>query len=366
MRIGILTFHRAHNYGAVLQAFALQSLLSELGHEVEIIDYRPAYDSKNYKVLYPISLKDKSFVASVKVVLNYLFGIPKRWKRKLSFEQFIEHRFRLSQACYSAADIPGDFDCYMVGSDQVWNKQLTKSMDVVFWGFFPKRKDAKRISYAASMGVNRKLQNSDRVRVALGNFDAISVREESARLLLQPLTENNISVVLDPTLLMKRNFWNHVVQRPSFSQKYILVYEIRTYPDTMRLAHELAKKMDAVVVRISSYAGVRSRKHEFQCETPEAFLGWIKHAACVVTTSFHGTVFSVLFNKPFYALDFTVDSRIASLLKGLDLEQRLFETPIKNVSKALVLEPIDWDQVRLRLKKQREASMAFIENALSN
>lgn len=363
MKIGILTFHCAHNYGAVLQAYALQEKIREMGHEVEIIDYRPDYLVDPYKILNIKILSFKNPIQTAKLIMKFLFTVRKRKKRYDRFDYFISNYLYLSIPLKN--NVLPVKDAYIIGSDQIWNKNITNGFDEIYWGNFDVPKNTRRISYAASMGIINQLDNSDFYNNALSNFNSISVREARSMSLLQPLTNTKIETVLDPTLLTDIEFWDKLAKETKINQKYILIYEIRTYSESMQIAKNIAKRINAIIIRVTSSLSWRSEKNTYQCASPEQFLGLIKHAEYIITTSFHGTVFSILFNRPFFSLDFSNDSRIQSLLTILGLETRLVNSSINESFDELYKEQICWGTINLKLIEQREKSVKYLAFALT-
>ena len=188
-----------------------------------------------------------------------------------------------------------------MGSDQIWNPQITKGFHKPYFGYFDfSKENRKYIAYAASMEASSLTQEEKAFyKKALDNFNAISVRETTLADLLQPLTSKKIETVLDPTLLANTDIWNSIVKRPLLNCKYVLVYQVRFDKNTRRIAQDIANQIGAKVIEITAWINWKFKKNVYQCCSPEEFLGWIKYASCIVTTSFHGTAFSVIFNKDY-------------------------------------------------------------------
>lgn len=366
MKIGILTFHCADNYGAVLQAYALQEHLNNLGHEVRIIDYRPQYLIKPFRVFSWHRISSKSILDFIKGTLHEFVLVPRRLKRHLAFRKFTRHRLKLSKTNVSPNKIPEDFDIYIVGSDQIWNiRNLSngKFDDVYFCKFdFPKQ-NKRYVAYAASMQiceltapVKQYLQNS------LKNFDAISVREVNVKNLLNSISTLDIEQVLDPTLLVQSIFWDKLAKNPFPNKDYILVYQVSNVKNTIDFADKIAKSMNAELIVIGAW--VNNDMREYQTLSPEKFIGAIKNAKLVITTSFHGTAFSIIFKKDFYTIRFNnkMDNRSESLLHNLSLDDRIIS--IDNFK--YDFNSIDWNVVTDKLGKQRVYSESFLVKALNN
>lgn len=321
MKIGILTFHCAHNYGAVLQAYATQTFLQSQGFEVVMVDYRPEYLVIPSQI-FPVRSYYKGHVLSFfKVLLSKFLLIPASWKRYQSFNSFINRRFNLiglDQLSHYG------LDALVLGSDQIWNPVLCKGFDPVYFGCIGGIQ-TKKIVYAASMG-HISLQPEERryLRRVLTELDKVSVREKSLKELLSPLSDKSIELVVDPTLLLGSHFWGDIAVQPSEKQPYVLVYEVIPNPQTMRVAKRLADRINGKIIELKA---VLSLLHQspYQFATPEEFLGYFRNAAFVVTTSFHGTVFSLIFNRPFYTMRHgnRHDARSEALLDSLMLKDRL-------------------------------------------
>lgn len=357
MKIGMLTFHCAHNYGAVLQCYALQEMLKGMGHTVEIIDYRPYYLRVPYDVINLHRIQSRNPLRLVKRAISETLSLPQRIIRHRKFDSFIKHYLNLSKS----AGISSDYDVYVMGSDQIWNPKITNGFDGVYFGYLPFPKVKKKyIAYAASMETEQlDSAEEDYLRKSLKNFDAISVRETQLATLLQPLTDKKVSVVLDPTLLADSSVWNIFFGQKPLNRKYVLVYQVRVDKNTLRIARHIASQLDAEVVAISSYPTCRKCCNLYQTESPQDFVNWIKHASCVVTTSFHGTAFSIILNRPFYSLALgTGDTRSASLLKLVGLEDRLID---KTASPSF--QEIDYTGIKVneRLERYRNDSRAFLQ-----
>ena len=359
MRIGILTFHCAHNYGAVLQAYALQQYLLSNGHKVEIIDYRPDYLVEPYCVkLYWWRFLSKNPIECVKRFFGESFYyLPMRYIRYYFFNRFIKNKFLLSKPIKDN-QIPNDYDVYVVGSDQVWNPKITHGFDDVYFARFNFDKGNKQyISYGASMGKSK--LSDDEIKYLTDSFklfDKISVRESVLVDMLQPITDKNIYHVLDPTLLVNSDFWNNLAVKPFKSKKYVLVYAITMDSIIMEKAKVIADCLNVEIVEITS--GIVKERGKYQTASPSHFLGAIKNAEYVITTSFHATIFSILFKIPFYVIQMnsSENSRASSLLNMLGIKDRiLLANEVVSLNK-----DIDWSFVEEKLEYYRLFSRKFL------
>ncbi len=359
MRIGILTFHCAHNYGAVLQGYALQEVLKNLGHEVKVINYRPYYIVNAYKTLKLVLSRHPLWM--VKHTISEILIYPRSVRRHEAFTRFIEGRLNLTSPC-DKKSIVSDIDAYIFGSDQIWNTGITSGYDDIFWGKLPFEKGNKKyITYAASMGKDS-VADDDKKRIAeyMNNFDAISVRENSLKNMLSPLTDKNVQLVLDPTLLAPRSVWDKLDDNIE-ERGYVLVYQVRKNKNTIELANHIAHQLNAKVITLEANINWRMGQNKKSCASPEDFVSYIKHASCVVTTSFHGTAFSVIFNKPFYCLELGdgADGRSKSLLHSLLLDDRM----VDKLARPAFTE-VDYTEANKLLDGLRESSEQFLTDNL--
>lgn len=362
MKIGILTFHCAHNYGAVLQCYATQEFLRSKGYDVEVINYRPEYLLKPYKIFDKDRIASNDFILSFKLLIVQLLLLYDRFKRFRGFENFINKRLMTGKVV-TRNNIPSDYDVYLVGSDQVWNPKITYGFDTIYFANFPFEKGEKKyISYAASMESKNLDENQvEFYKKSLNNFDALSVRENALLKLLQPLTRKNITHVLDPVLMVHPEIWDSFSSDKHKTEKYVVVYQVRHNPNTLRIAHHIANQIGAKVKILVARLQFNPINGTDQTATPEEFVDAIRNAACVVTTSFHGTAFSVVFNRPFYTVKLNDgwDTRSMSLLESVELTGRLID-----VDDEPTFTSIDYSIANQKLDKLRKKSQDYLLNNL--
>lgn len=364
-KIGILTFHRAHNYGAVLQVYALQEHLIRKGFDVKIIDYAPKYVTASYEI-FPKFRLPNGFFKSIAYILSYclkaVLSFPVRYVRTKGFDKFINKKLLLTPKKYLTPFKENyDFDYYIIGSDQVWNFKLTKGFDSMFWGDFIISKDAEKITYAASMSnYNHTEWEQNMIKKILPNFNKISVREVLLKDCLCSVYNTESVHVLDPTLMVDISIWEKIAKKPK-CEKYILVYDFYKNKST-KIVDNIKAKNSLNVIRIG-LGGVRDLfDHKIKTITPEEYVGLFMHADYIVSTSFHGTAFSIIFNKRFFTLGTNeyIDSRTKSLLMYLGLEDRLiFNNDIGDISKN-----IDYASVNRRLDVLKKQSNNYMNNAI--
>lgn len=386
-KIGIITTFKANNYGAELQAFALQNKLKRLGYDSYLIDYlfyknrkhKPCNESKPLKK-FPLLKKIKNkFLYRVILPLIDLYGdyFNKKLKlRKKNFLSFHANNSNLTKTFYSYKELYNytfDFDVYCVGSDQVWNPNTATSIEPYFLTFAPN--NAKKISYASSFGVSQipEPELKDKYRQLLNNIDILSSREKQGVQLIKDITGRDAVNVLDPTLLLNKEEWEEFAnfENEYVKNKYIVLYNIHESEAILKLAYKIHKETGYPILKICKRAVLLPRyKKVINVKTagPAEFIGLIKNAGYIITNSFHGTVFSILFNKKFFSImpqKANNNSRVEDLLKLLNLNNRLF---YDNMSINLIdyNSNIDYDSVERILNYQREKSIEYLVNAIEN
>lgn len=352
MKVGIVTFHCSYNFGSALQAYALQHAIASLGNESRIIDYR-SKDFNQYRLFHFFHP-----VAMVRDVVHF----KRNLRRRDAFRAFWKNSFNLTERTYSysnedeLADLIGQFDAFVCGSDQIWNLDCTRGVVPPFFLSFAG--DCRRVAYAPSLAHTSFSENFfDRKKVAglLGKFDFLSVREEETVPLFQPLVHKKIEVVLDPTLLFNANEYESMLG-PSPADDYIFVYLLRECPELVASAKRLAGKSGKKVYYIADQRlGIKDAIDCFGVG-PDVFVSLIAHASTVLTNSFHATVFSVLYKREFqsFAMDAS-GARMRDLLEKLGISERLRDP----------FAPVDWDSLQDRLDILRNSSWDYLREALA-
>lgn len=377
-KIGILTIVKVNNYGAELQALALQRKLCLMGYDAEIIDYlfykNPLHKKdKTSKPFYQYSLKNK-FKEYILPIFEYIKAFPykKQYKRRAKgFSSFHDKNTKFSPICYhSYSELynnPPQYDIYCVGSDQVWNPRCYTNLSPYFLSFAPK--EAKKISYASSFGVKKLPENAKKQYCKLlQNLNYISVREKDGVNIVKEVSGKEAVNVADPTLLLTKEEWIPIAKYDKVpAKKYILLYVLKDSKYIKKTALILSKKYGLQIVRICKGAFKQDKKSEGIINiidaAPDDFLGLIEKAEMVLTNSFHGTVFSILFKKDFYTIikrDVDNNSRQLSLLKTLDIDRIKYEDECFNEST-----PINWIKTNDLLSKFRQKSIDYLTNAIN-
>ena len=341
MKIGILTFHWASNYGAVLQCYALQETLKAMGHEVSVINYKPRqYDDTLWTFL-----RYRKFLHFKQYLLTR--------KKDALINRFRIKHLSLSPRYYTSAELKNieGYDAIISGSDQVLNLSFLKNGEPggskAYYLDFVKPK-TKKVTYAVSFGTTIFPQNeADALKEIVAKYNAISVREQSGLSIFEQLGRCDAIVVPDPTLLLD-------------TSKYLSVagtagQGCHTCLYMLRGRASYVKGIDSISFKTCDMGGI------------EEWIQGIYTAKNVITNSFHGTVFSILFNVPFMVVLTTKDNvgmndRFFSLLSELDLLDRI--TTEKDCDYTILEKPINWSDVNARLKKYKRIGIDFLKEGL--
>lgn len=364
MKIGILTFHRARNYGAVLQCYGLMSYLTSLGHEVEVVDYYPQVFKELYAQFPWSTFRTASFLGKLHTLEIYLTHLPISVRRRKIFDTFIHDRLNLSEKKYDDQNnrIVG-YDVLFFGSDQIWNPKLTNGFDDVFTGNINSL-HSKLVAYAASTNLGKNDKDDSELAVSykaiLSRFDSVSVREQAFADYLNSFQIKNVTKVLDPVFLLTIDQWRQIAVTPK-EKDYLLIYNVPANEAIGCKAREIAKKKGLKVIELLSQERITFDPSKKQIVSPEEFVGYFLKASFVVTSSFHGTAFSVCFQKQFVTLlkGNVMDGRAYNLLKEIGLIECAISLT-EDVNDDL----INYDKVNNRLLKLVNDSALFIQESL--
>jgi polysaccharide pyruvyl transferase WcaK-like protein len=361
MNIGITTFQWANNYGAVLQAYALQTFLSERGHLVEVVDYRPLANMPIFK----------------KFFSKKLTGCINKWEMvyKCSlFESFRKDYLNRTPAVFHVIkdldSIADRFDILITGSDQVWNPQWLSEIEGLFDFYFLSfaGQKTKRISYAASFGHSEKETMNEQwqkiISEKLKGFNAISVRELSGVDLVRQLCgRTDAEQVVDPTLLLDSLKYEKIASKNSKKRKYLFCYMLHGLDkDAEEIRKKIAEQFDLTVLKCD--ANKTGLHFGYNLPSPVDWLRYIRNASFMVTNSFHGVVFCLLFHIPFVAIMIngqigSMNCRIIELLNTVGLANRIVFLD-KEPLKEICTEQIDWDKVYKTVADMRIRSIDFL------
>ncbi len=360
MKIGILTYHLSENYGAVLQAYALRSYLISKGYDAQFVDYVHPAHREMYSLYSKKQLKKRSFIGKIKYNISFILKLSRLYKRKRRFKKFMNNHL-LSVPKQNNSE----YDIVFYGSDQIWRKQNVIGIDDFNEVYFGSEhiKAKKKVSYAASMGI---LHSSDKDKAKLTellkNFDSISVREQDLYELIQPLTEKKVEIVLDPVFLLTKSDWQQIVGERKVKRKYILLYNLLHNDDAVLCAKQIAKKENLEIIEINGKINstLLYRRKRYNAGGPIDFLSLLYYAEFVVSTSFHGVAFAILFNKQFFSFLKEHSERIVSILNRFELSDRFY--PEKEQMKNKI--SIEYDKVNKLIEQDRVLSTSFIKESL--
>ncbi len=363
MKIKTITCHNVYNYGASLQAYALMKYLENLGHEVEIIDYKPNYLSQRYN-LWAISPKWSKYILFK--LLYYALKIPERLindlPRKKAFDIFTKENLKLTINTYHTneelkVEIP-QADVFIAGSDQIWNSMYPNGKDPAFYlNFAPKK--AVKASYAPSFSIDYIEKGfEEQVKLWLQNLDYISVREATGLSILRSIGMQGIQVV-DPVFLLDAYEWSKLAREGLIKSKYILIYDFENNPTIEKFAKYISIKTGFPIVSIKDYLKQRYANKTIINASPWDFIGLIKNCEFLISNSFHGTAFSIIFNKEFYTFNRMhqkINSRMKDLLSSLGLENRL----VKEENQIDISNLIDYVKVNTLLSEKISISKKYL------
>lgn len=381
MKIGILTFWQSNdNYGQILQCFALQRQLINMGHKPFLIKYapiqkinKPSLAQKIWKLIqiYPVFLKLRKLQ---KAKQDRIF-VSKNRQRK--FEDFrYQHIITNGIVYHGLSDIknnPPNADCYICGSDQIWSMLLDNDENQAFYLNFGE-KSIKRIAYAASFGRDiYPIDLNNRLHDMLVNFDAISVREKTGIGICEKVGVKAIDV-LDPTLLLSMKEYAPIIERPQMNDKYFYTYSLNINSKKDLCWNELLeyanqRKYISISTTSSGYFIGKEICNDTQYiyATIPQWLGYIKNAEFVATTSFHGVAFCLIMHTnfiyfPLKGVHSRGNSRVISLLDTLGLHEKIWD---ENMTvKQCIEHPVDWGIIEKKLCISKEMSINFLKHSL--
>lgn len=342
----IVTLYGNFNYGNKFQNYAIQNVLKKYFNEV--------YTLTSSKIWRP-----RKNEAILKFFPKVFFMKKESLERKKykNFEKFSQNY--IAQCVQTDSKKLGqDFDSVCIGSDQIWNPYY---YDNFYYSFGKFSKNV--FSYAASIGINEIPENyQEDMKIGLNRLKHISVREEKGAEIVENLTGERPKVLIDPTMLLTAEEWDKIIEKPKRMPKkeYIFTYFLGEYSKERReYIKKIAEKNNLEIVSLGQI-----EDDKYFCSSPSEFLYLIKNSKIIFTDSFHGSVFSILYKRPFYILNregvsFSMNSRIDTLIKKFNLENR----EINNYAKQIDME-YDYSEVQILLENERKKAIEFLENSL--
>lgn len=359
MKLGILTFHSVDNFGAVLQAFALQHYLESQGHDVEIIDYRPPYFHG-----------PKAWSWRPDRLIGRFFT---DWQSR-KFEDFRRRYLKRTDPCWNAKGLEKNlprYDAVIVGSDQVWSPDVDrrKETDPIYFFRWGLASGTRKIAYAASFGTDRiPDQHIASVRDGLANIDVISVRENTGVQIVRELSGRDAKWVCDPVFLLTGDEWRKLASAPERRGKDLMVY----MAPPMDILRFVARIMHAKVIAPGwNVRYLLARRLGISFPSPLQWVARIAASRGVITKSFHGTAFCILTHTPFVYIRpsgaaGSRATRVVDLLAKLGLSVRMMVEDVMRPDRLvdLLRTDVDWRLVENNLKSYREDSQTFLSTAL--
>lgn len=364
MNIVVVTLHRVYNYGSVLQAYATQKILENLGHKVQIIDYVTAQRTKK-RILFSSSVTarkngiGKLFFIGLKM-LSIMF-------KEFTFGSFVRKQLNLTKKYITESDLKRDppvADVYMTGSDQTWNSNYNEGVDGGFFlSFAPE--NATKIAFVSSFGKDKLDENEIEVtKRYINRYTALSVREESARFILSKLGRDDAVQLIDPTLQISKDEWKQLASRKLIKGPYLVLMLLYNEDcNATKYARQIADEKHLKLVKISwEMKKPKMVDKLFTHRSPSVFLSLFSNADYIVTNSFHGLAFAINFERQFIIVPrLEYNSRIESLLKLTGLQNRMIESP-EQLSE--FRNEINYEGIKEIIKQERLKAESFLRENL--
>lgn len=372
-KTGIVTFHNSHNCGSMLQALALQIKIEEFtGTQATIIDF----SSEGQADLYSIFPK----IHNIKSLVKNLMFIPyygKLKKQQSDYNKFMKY-FRMTAKHYSKNSelfsLNGEFDYWVCGSDQIWNTKCPDADDAYFLNFV---NEGKKIAYAPSFGginLAKVVSDLNVYKAYLDDMDFLSIREFNGKKWLENIVDRNVPVILDPTMLLTKEEWmKYATHGRIIKEDYLFYYAFHYNKEQNDLVMEIAKrkKLKVIAMDVKSWIIRGLVRYDVKLSPeygPAAFLNLVANSSMVLTRSFHGIAFSVVFEKPFWLLGKIDrhpegDDRAVSLLTQLDIFERSIVLDELMSGEKNIDEPVNYQKVNQRLNSMRKEARAYLETA---
>ena len=364
-KVGIITVHKNVNYGANLQAFASCRFISNLGYDAKMIDYTlPDHEKsahlfswlkQSYRGAKSLSIKGK-----IKLIIALGLSVPWKRKRLSNFYKFRKNYIPMTKECKDLREISNlGLDMVVCGSDQIWNPDITCGINPIFFGNALGVKT--RIAYAPSVGKEKLTDLSEKKIIdQIESMDYLSSREENTSKYLSSISGKEFQTVCDPVFLLDREEFDRVSSKRKIKGDYVLLYSIVSNAEMTKVALDYANRHGLKLVEICAQKDRDAKHTQMTTYGPSEFLSAFKYAKTIFTNSFHGTAFSIIFQKDFYIFDNKAGgSRITNLLGKAGLTDRLILSPVEED-----FSPIDYDFAGKQLLEYIESSKEFLTNAL--
>lgn len=365
-KVGTLTFHMAHNHGAMLQAYALERAINRLGQPCEVIDYRFRYiDNWSGTRTWHEQIQQRGLLKGTAVhLLWWKKGVYKNMSpSRMKFDSFMRKDLNLSKKTYFTPDDlrKSRYQTVVFGSDQIWNEQLTGGFAPEYMGKGFKETGCRLIAYAASCGTSGfEASHKDSIYPLLKHFYAIGVRERSLAEFLRTEYGLKTETVVDPVFLLQASDWSNMADEAEIhiDEPYLVLYAFQTGNEIYDLARRIAKERNLKLVAIcyKKREGMEDILQLTDCG-PKDMVHLIRDAEFVCTTSFHGTAFSVIFEKNFYCIGHPLYSqRNFDLLETVGMGDRM----VASDAEVSVVTDCIYTEARVKLQREIEKSKEFL------
>ena len=353
IKTGIMTLSAAENYGAVLQSHSLCKYLTEYYSYSEIIDFTPKFIVGRYPLFY---LNKSTFWTFIKSLIWSFVYYPIRKKKRNRFNLFRYKDSTYSKNKYIEHYTDDTYDQYIVGSDQVFNLELTEYDKE----FFLLNVTHKKATYAASVGVSF-LSHKEKMILyrGLSGFCNISIREKvGCELIKGILAEKDVQYMIDPVFLNNEQYWSKLASKRLYKNNYIIIYTFVNFDLAYKIAKKINKNGVDILLICDSYKRQKSDVKNIKSVGPKEFLSLIKYSDYVITDSFHGTAFAIIFNKQFYSIPYKgTESRFIDLLDLFGLEDRLVKR-FEEINESHV----DYSLFKQRLDFELKRTKSYFDN----
>lgn len=366
--IATITFHASHNYGSVLQAYALAKVMENEGYNVKIINYR----SKQQKNCYTLYKRYRGAKGALRNLYQRLIS-GKLKRRYKGFEQFINNVLPVTEEVNDEREMKkyaSAFDFYVCGSDQIWNPACQDFSSVYYLDFVDGK---KRIAYAPSLGKGEfDDEHKALIKNLLENIDDISVRERQGKALIEGLTDKSVELVCDPVILLGKQGWEKVIPERKIKTPYMFVYFLENNHGDRSYIRLIAKTLGLKVVILNENIKDIFKNYIKKYDAlPLEFVSLIKNASFVYTNSFHATAFSTMFNVPCASMiaksdnvQNNNDSRKIDFLTALGLDGCLKKS--LTAEEIVALSKTDFEKANEELDKLREKSKNYLVKAIES
>jgi polysaccharide pyruvyl transferase WcaK-like protein len=360
MKIGILTFHHVDNYGATLQAYALFTFLKQQKYDVEIIDYRPYKAIIKYFLREYIPIHYNSTDSSFSIKYKVFKNIIRAWRIRKFLLYKVELSQRKSYFRRSLKYFYNKYDVVICGSDQIWNYESMRGFDTSYFLDFVSNETTRKISYAASFGNPNSLkEHRNKVSTLVQDFQKVLVRDSNSQRIIKTECNKDAVKVLDPTFLVQ---YSDLISSPRITDKYLLIYnQLELNTAELNFVKLIAKKMNLITVAVGKYN--KFAENNIVDASPQEWISLFYHASYIVTNTYHGTLFSIIFKKPFTS--FVIQNKknkMADILSSLNLDNRIFIDKPEAINQQLC--DIDYEIISKTISSKVTESKKYLLDAI--